>query len=99
MKWFRIPKENSKQPKSGKYSDWKARIAEECKHQCVYCAISESRFGGIRNFTIEHYRPKKRPEFSHLVNDIKNLYLACPICNTFKGNDWPAEPKKDFYLV
>ncbi len=95
LKWFRIPKENSVQPKAGKYSDWKEIIADECKHQCIYCTLSESRFGGIRNFHVEHYRPKSKTKFAHLINDIKNLFLACSICNTFKGNDWPAEPKRD----
>ena len=60
MEWFKIFKENSVQPKTGKYSDWKEIIADECKHQCVYCALSESRFGGIRNFHVEHYRPKSK---------------------------------------
>lgn len=96
LKWRRIQKENSEQPKSGKYSDWKELIAEECYHQCVYCAISEGRFGGIRNFHLDHFRPKSKNEFKHLINDIKNLYLSCSICNTFKSDDWPAEPKDDF---
>ena len=92
--WKRIPKENSKQPNRGTYSDWKELIAEECFNQCVYCAINEGNFGGIRNFHIEHYRPKSR--FPELINDIKNLFYACAICNVFKGNDWPNEPNKKF---
>jgi len=97
MEWYKISKENSVQPKVGKPSDWKEMIAVECKHQCVYCALSESRFGGIRNFHVEHYRPKSK--FPHLKNEIKNLFLACSICNTFKGKDWPAEPKEDLSNV
>lgn len=92
MKWRRIPKENSKQPASGTYSDWKEILAEEGAHQCVYCAIPEPRFGGIRNFHVEHYRPKGIKRFKKLTNDIRNLYFACAICNTFKRDDWPAEP-------
>lgn len=94
MKWHRIPKENSKQPNKGAYPDWKEIIAEECFHQCIYCTISENRFGGIRNFHVEHYRP--RSKFKELENDIKNLYYACAICNTFKGSDWPEEPASDY---
>ena len=97
MKWFKISKENSENPNAGECSDWKEMIADECNHQCVYCAISESRFGGIRNFHVEHYRPKSK--FAHLKNEIKNLFLACSICNSFKGKDWPEEPKKDFSNV
>lgn len=94
MRWKRIPKEHAVQPSSGQYSDWKQRIADEGFHQCVYCAIHEASFGGIRNFHIEHYRPKSK--FPDLINDIKNLYYACPICNTFKSNDWPSDTTEDF---
>ncbi len=97
MKWKRVPKENCKQPTTGTYSDWKEILAEEGFHQCVYCAIPEPRFGGIRNFHVEHYRPKSLKRFQKLTNDIRNLYFACAICNTFKGDDWPAEPDAQFH--
>ena len=98
MKWKRIPKENSEQPASGIYSDWKDILAEEGAHQCVYCAIPEPRFGGIRNFHVEHYRPKSNKRFKKLINDIHNLYFACAICNTFKSDDWPAEPDPTYRI-
>jgi hypothetical protein len=63
----------------------------------VYCAISEGRFGGIRNFHVEHFRPKGK--FPSLENDIANLYLACGICNVLKGDDWPCEPAADHSLA
>ncbi len=96
MKWKRIPKEKTQQPIKGKYSDWKPILAEEGFHQCVYCAISEAQFGGSRNFHVEHYKPKARPEYKHLINDIRNLFYACAICNTFKGADWPSDPDAEF---
>ena len=96
MKWKRIPKEHTIQPSSGVYSDWKQIIADEGFHQCVYCAIHDANFGGIRNFHVEHYRPKSIPRFAKLKNDIKNLYYACPICNTFKSNDWPSDMVDDY---
>jgi 5-methylcytosine-specific restriction endonuclease McrA len=95
MNWRRIPKEKTVQPKKGRYSDWKEILAEEGFNQCVYCAIPDACFGGIRNFHVEHYRPKSK--FEKLENDIKNLFYACAICNTFKGDDWPGEPEKDFF--
>ncbi len=49
--------------------------------------------GGLRIFHVEHFRPKSR--FPELINDIRNLFYACPICNSYKGNDWPAEPDQD----
>ncbi len=94
MNWKKIKKENSMQPSSGIYSDWKELIASECFHRCIYCSIHESSFGGIRNFHVEHYRPKSI--FKDLINNIKNLYYACCICNCFKGNDWPNEPCDNF---
>lgn len=90
--WKRIPKEKSITPTTGKYPDWKPLLAVEGYHQCLYCTITESSFGGIRNFHVEHYRPKGIPRFSHLENDYSNLYYACAICNTFKSDDWPDDP-------
>src|SRR5262245_33296746 len=95
MKWKRIPKEKAVQPETGYYSIWKELIADEGSHQCVYCAIHDASFGGIRNFHIEHYKPKSLPRFQHLINSIANLFYACPICNTFKSNDWPSDPIPD----
>lgn len=97
MKWRRILKEKSVQPDHGVYSDWKEIIAEEGFHQCVYCAVPEPVLGGIRNFHVEHYKPKSK--FDSLRNDIKNLFYACPICNTFKSNDWPADPLADHSIA
>lgn len=94
MKWKRIPKENAQQPTSGKYSDWKQQLAEEGFHQCVYCALHDATFD-VRNFHVEHYKPKSNRRFRHLENDIKNLFYACPVCNVFKSDSWPCAPKKD----
>ncbi len=87
---WRKPKSTVRQPAKGCYKDWKEKIAKKCFYQCVYCAIHESSFGGIRNFHIEHYRPKSK--FPQLTDNINNLFYACAICNVFKGNDWPNEP-------
>jgi hypothetical protein len=91
--WPNVVGKSRVQPSHGAWHDWKQEIADHCNGRCIYCAISEARFGGIRNFHIEHYRPKKK--FPKLENDIKNLYLACAICNVLKCDDWPAEPKAD----
>lgn len=96
MNWKRISKEVSIAPTVGTYSDWKPQLSVEGFHQCVYCTISENSFGGIRNFHVEHYRPKGLPEFRHLENVYSNLFYACAICNSFKSNDWPAEPNANF---
>ncbi len=90
MKWIRVEKSRTAQPKTGNYRQWKPILANEGRHQCVYCAIPESRFGGTWNFHVEHYRPRAR--FLDLENTIGNLFYSCAICNTFKGDDWPNEP-------
>lgn len=77
----------------GIYSDWKEIVRAECKGQCVYCSINEGGFGGVRNFHLDHYRPKKK--FEHLTNVIENIFYSCSICNSFKGADWPCEPACD----
>lgn len=92
MNWKRIPKEKSTQPIVGMYKDWKEQLSIEGFHQCVYCSISEAEFGGIRNFHVEHYKPKSLPAFTSLVNTYTNLFFACSICNSFKSNDWPGDP-------
>lgn len=95
MRWRRIDKASRKQPDAGGYSDWKPDIAECCSYRCVYCGIHESRYGGIDNFHVDHFRPKSIPRFAELRDVITNLYLACAICNRFKSNDWPNDPMPD----
>ena len=91
MRWFKI-KKGPKPTKGSFYPDWKDDLAFEASNQCVYCTIHTNPFGGIRNFHVEHYRPKSRKEFEHLTNDYNNLFFSCSICNCFKGADWPNEP-------
>lgn len=90
MHWPNVVGKSRTQPAKGEWHDWKQEIADHCDGRCIYCAIHEARFGGVRNFHIEHYRPKKK--FPKFENDIRNLYLACAICNVLKCDDWPAEP-------
>jgi hypothetical protein len=97
MNWKKINKDKSIQPRTGKYGDWKEILKKEGYDQCVYCSIHDSRLGGPRNFTVEHYKPKSK--FSSLENDIKNLYYACCICNSFKGDDWPNNEDSSFDII
>jgi hypothetical protein len=92
MRWI-SPRRQRTQPSNGKYVDWKNEIAADCSNRCVYCAITESLYGGLDNFHVEHFRPKSL--FQALINDINNLYLACAICNRFKRDAWPCEPLAD----
>jgi len=95
MNWFRIPKESSLKPQKGKYYwHWKEDLSKEGKEQCVYCTININSFGGIRNFHVEHYRPKAEDKFPALKHEYSNLFFACSICNGFKGDDWPSDPSE-----
>jgi hypothetical protein len=93
VQWPNLVGKSRIQPSRGKWHEWKQAIADHCDGRCVYCAIPEARFGGIRNFHIEHFRPKVK--FPAMENNIGNLYLACAICNVLKCDDWPAEPAAD----
>jgi len=74
----------------------KEHLRQEGEFRCVYCAIHESKLGGVRIFHVEHYRPKSRDEFKHLEHVLSNLFYVCPICNSFKSDTWPAEPTPTF---
>jgi hypothetical protein len=89
--WTRIPKENSVQPKTGTYPAWKPLLRDEGYARCVYCFISDIDFGGIRNFHVEHYKPKSL--FQALENVFLNLFYSCPVCNVFKGDRFPDVPE------
>ena len=88
MYWRLIDKSKTKRPTTGGYAAWKPELAEEGFHQCVYCAIDDNTFGGIRNYHVEHYRPKSLAQFKHLKDEFTNLFYACAVCNGFKGDDW-----------
>ena len=90
MRWYRIPTPRIAQPTTGGYQDWKYLLAGEGNRQCVYCAVADTAWGGYRIFHVEHYRPKDT--FPDLCDIIENLFYSCPVCNVFKGNDWPGDP-------
>jgi hypothetical protein len=86
VKWKLIKK--AAPPVGGTYKDWKGQLADEGGHQCVYCTIHEAGFGGYRNFHVEHFRPRRH--FPLLTDQYGNLFYACAICNSLKGDDWPC---------
>lgn len=96
MKWSQIHK--TPDPATEAYGCHDQRVKEYIRQEgglrCVYCAVNENALGGVQAFHVEHYRPKSK--FAHLEHSLSNLFYACPICNRFKSNDWPAEPQKRF---
>lgn len=94
MKWTIIDKKLTNRPATvSEYGNYRPELRLEAKEKCVYCAIHENALGGGDSFHIEHYKPKSK--FAKLEKEFENLFYACAICNRFKSNDWPKEPKKD----
>ena len=58
--------------------------------RCVYCDCHENELNGPGSMNLDHFRPKKYPQFRHLVNDPYNLVWACGTCNRGKWDHWPA---------
>lgn len=75
-------------PRHKRYQDYKPYLRKDFLTRCAYCLIHEAHYGGLRNYHVDHFRPKKR--FPRLVLTYTNLYYACGLCNTFKGETWPT---------
>lgn len=97
MFWRRIIKIPNPALDGKKYNDPLVRdfLSREASGRCVYCAVHENRLGGRQVFHVDHYKPKSRDEFKALTNTLSNLYYACPICNRFKHDKWPNDPRDD----
>lgn len=72
------------------YQKYKQEIREDCLGRCVYCDSHENETGGQESMQLDHFRPKKYPEFDTLKNDPNNLVWACCGCNRLKSSHWPA---------
>jgi uncharacterized protein (TIGR02646 family) len=77
-----------KPQKQKRYQDYKQYLRRDFLFRCAYCLIHEAHHGGLRNFHVDHFRPKKK--FRRLTLVYENLYYACSLCNTFKGDLWPS---------
>lgn len=61
------------------------------EYRCAYCGLHEfENIASYNFFQIDHFRPKKK--FSHLpdIDDYKNLFYSCSICNgrSGKSDNW-----------
>jgi hypothetical protein len=73
------------------YDEYRQEIREDCLGRCVYCDCHENHIGGHQAMQLDHFRPKERPEFSHLINDPGNLLWSCSICNRRKWGYWHSQ--------
>jgi 5-methylcytosine-specific restriction endonuclease McrA len=55
------------------YSEYKQEIREDCLGRCVYCDTHENETGGAESMELDHFRPKKYPEYANLINNPHNL--------------------------
>lgn len=78
-------------PSFTKYTKYKRYVREDFVYECTFCAIHENDLGGPRGMHIEHLRPRSVPRFEHLECEYSNLLYSCPVCNTYKGRDWPSD--------
>ena len=91
VKWCENPA--GTEPRRYAHSDIRLALELETNSKCAYC---EGRSSGVAYMHIEHKIPKrKRPK---LVCAWDNLTIACPKCNTNKGDyDEPECPLLDPY--
>lgn len=61
------------------------------REKCCYCEQHIPEKGHSK--AVEHFRP--RSVFTFLINDWKNLLLACALCNGKKSNKFPVELTDD----
>lgn len=62
------------------------------KYKCYYCSVKFEKKGGKYVYHIDHTFPLSRVVGTNIpANDIGYLVLACPHCNTSKGNRLPHE--------
>ena len=77
-------------PAHSDYRRFKPYLRVDFDRRCAYCHIPELRNGPSRNYAVDHFRPKSRPEFVALRSQYSNLYYACHRCNDCKHVRWPS---------
>jgi uncharacterized protein (TIGR02646 family) len=73
-------------PDPGPWSEhrsYKSHLQREFHRKCVYCRIPDG-LKGYEGFGIDHYLPKSK--FPFLGAAWSNLFYACNVCNTWKGD-------------
>ena len=79
-----------KPPVPTDYRKYKPYLRLDFGSRCAYCHIPEVRYGSPGNYSVDHFRPKSRPEFQRFRCLYANLFYACMDCNRIKGNTWPT---------
>jgi len=81
-----FPKERQRRgPSPGQFPEhqsYKPYLQRQFRRKCVYCRVSDG-LKGYESFGVDHYLPKSK--FPHLALAWRNLFYACNVCNTWKG--------------
>jgi uncharacterized protein (TIGR02646 family) len=72
-----------------------SELARRFHFKCGYC---ESRMRHVSYPHIEHYKPKGRKRFEHLMFDWTNWLLSCGVCNDEKWTEFPEHNGKPALL-
>ncbi len=64
------------------HRSYKPHLQSAFRRKCVYCRTPDG-LKGEEGFGVDHYLPKSR--FPHLAIAWPNLFYACNVCNTWKG--------------
>jgi hypothetical protein len=73
---------------SADHKFYKAPLQQEFRHKCVYCRTSDG-IKGDEGFGVDHYHPRKPRKGTPdpaAVTAWENLFYACNVCNSLKGN-------------
>ncbi len=73
------------------YRDYKPHLRPLFRYRCAYCLSHEDFMGRFDAMEVDHFKPKRRPEFAHLEHEWANLYYCCRRCNQHKSNHWPTD--------
>jgi hypothetical protein len=90
---------NETPPPQARYQNYKPFLRRDFLYRCAYCEIHEAHIGGHWGFGVDHFCPKGK--FRKLCLVYRNLYYACNLCNTMKGETWPSrrEQKHGYRFV
>ena len=84
--WGMIIQRAAGTPAFNRYQHYKPYLRGDFRHSCAYCLLHERHLLTDQwSFTIDHFRPKKLPQFRHLRNVYTNLYYACPPLQHVQG--------------
>ena len=71
------------------YRSYKPYLQERFRRKCIYCRVSDG-IKGYEGFGVDHYLP--RTTYPDLEVAWLNLFYACNVCNTWKG-DFVSTPE------